>query len=192
MRWSDQSSSTGMPGLLDSTAIKFHPGQGYHASLSRFDMHNTLIAAGPDFKKQFVDETPSGNIDIAPTVLAVLGISQPKAMDGRVLNEALVHSSHAAPEPHTELLESTLNHGSTRWHQYLRITRIGATTYFDEGNGSEARADQGETAVRAPVRDWKAVPRHRSPGSRPTVTSSPSAMYTVNLPRWPASSPPLI
>ncbi|HLZ09953.1 MAG TPA: alkaline phosphatase family protein, partial [Chloroflexota bacterium] len=62
MRWNDQTSQTGMPGMLLSSATKYHAGQGYHASLSRFDMHNTLIASGPDFKKGFVDQTPSGNV----------------------------------------------------------------------------------------------------------------------------------
>ena len=38
-------------------------------------MHNTLIASGPDFKSAFVDEAASGNIDVAPTILWILGIT---------------------------------------------------------------------------------------------------------------------
>ena len=34
--------------------------KGTHVSLSRFDLHNTLIAAGPDFREGFINQTPSG------------------------------------------------------------------------------------------------------------------------------------
>jgi arylsulfatase A-like enzyme len=61
--------------------------RGNHGSFSRRDVHNTLIAAGPHFRKGFVDELPTGNVDIAPTVAHLLGI--PFEADGRVLGEAL-------------------------------------------------------------------------------------------------------
>ena len=41
------------------------PGQGTHATLSRYDMHNTLVASGPDFKAGWRDALPSGNVDLA-------------------------------------------------------------------------------------------------------------------------------
>src|SRR5256886_9573017 len=44
-------------------------GQGTHATLSPFDMHNTLIATGPDFKHGEVDDLSSGNVDLASTIL---------------------------------------------------------------------------------------------------------------------------
>src|SRR5206468_11269774 len=87
MRWSADKSESGAPGLLIAEGGK--KGKGSHGSLSRFDMHNTLVAAGPDFKNGFIDELPSGNADVAPTILHVLGISSSSAMDGRVLEEAL-------------------------------------------------------------------------------------------------------
>jgi hypothetical protein len=34
-----------------------------HGSLSSFDLHNTLIAAGPDFKAGITSDLPSGNIE---------------------------------------------------------------------------------------------------------------------------------
>jgi arylsulfatase A-like enzyme len=64
-------------------------GRGTHGSFSPRDVHNTLIASGPAFKPDFHrDELPTANIDVAPTIAAILGLKLPTA-DGRVLNEAL-------------------------------------------------------------------------------------------------------
>jgi arylsulfatase A-like enzyme len=110
-------------------------GQGMHGSLSRYDMHNTLVAAGPDFKKGMVDEMPSGGIDIAPTVLWILGIAPLKALDGRVLHEALAESRARLPWPRTRTIRASRDIGWLRWQQYLKSTQVGQTIYFDEGNG---------------------------------------------------------
>lgn len=139
-RWDDQTSQTGLPGMLMSSAIKFHPGQGYHASLSRFDMHNTLIAIGPDFRQGFVDQTPSGNIDIAPTALSILGLAPSKPMDGRILSEALRDWHGATPEAHTQIVQTNHEVGGIHWQQYLKLTTVGSTTYFDEGNAGDGPA----------------------------------------------------
>ena len=56
-----------------------------HGSLSPFDMHNTCIAAGPDFRKGAQDDLPTGNIDIAPTILWILGVEPEHKLSGRVL-----------------------------------------------------------------------------------------------------------
>ena len=62
--------------------------RGEHGSFSPIDVHNTLLAAGPGFQQGFSDPLPSGNVDVAPTIAALLGLSLPKAQ-GRVLHEAL-------------------------------------------------------------------------------------------------------
>lgn len=62
--------------------------RGQHGSFSPIDVHNTLVASGPDFRKAMRDPLPSGNVDLAPTLAAVLGLALPTAQ-GRVLHEAL-------------------------------------------------------------------------------------------------------
>jgi len=62
--------------------------RGMHGSFSPIDVHNTLIAYGPDFKSGFVDKLPTGNVDVAPTIAYILGLSLPNR-DGRILAEAL-------------------------------------------------------------------------------------------------------
>jgi arylsulfatase A-like enzyme len=161
MRWNDRKSDTGMPGMLFSSAIKYGPGQGYHASLSRFDMHNTLIAYGPDFRHGFVDETPSGNVDVAPTILSILGVPQEKPMDGRVLSEALAHSD----TPALRVNSTTLHASKGSWRQYLKFTQVGSTAYLDEGNAGVGPEDSRPSAASAPheaepaaARNWTTYP----------------------------------
>ncbi|MED7818666.1 MULTISPECIES: alkaline phosphatase family protein [unclassified Francisella] len=62
--------------------------RGMHGSFSPIDVHNTLVAYGPSFKSKFTDEMPTGNVDLAPTIAHILGLSLPHT-DGRVLYEAL-------------------------------------------------------------------------------------------------------
>jgi len=75
----------GMPGIEFSSLAK----RGMHGGSSPVDVHNTLVVAGPHFRKGFHDTLPSGNVDVAPTVARLLGLSLPGA-EGRVLDEALV------------------------------------------------------------------------------------------------------
>ncbi len=146
LRWTGDKSRTGLPGMSASDAKRRAPGQGIHASLSRFDMHNTLIAAGPGIRRDFVDMLPSGNADVAPTVLALLGISSPSEMDGRVLEEALSGNERFSAQLISETLEARHRGGHKAWRQYLHLTRLGSHVYLDEGNGEALPLDKVELA----------------------------------------------
>src|SRR5881397_2496966 len=82
-RWNDSKNQFGIPGMIDADWQR-GAGKGTHATLSCFDMHNMLIAAGRDFRHGEVNDFPSGNIDVAPTILRILGITPPQKMDGRI------------------------------------------------------------------------------------------------------------
>jgi arylsulfatase A-like enzyme len=133
-RWNDKKNKFGVPGLINADWNR-KPGEGTHATLSRFDMHNTLIAAGPDFRRGQTDDLPSGNIDVAPTILRILGIAPPPQQDGRILSEAMINIDSAPLKPENETIEAAKNFSSGTWRQSLRISRVGSTIYFDEGNG---------------------------------------------------------
>ena len=135
-RWTTDENIAGIAGSVASDGGN-GGGRGIHTSLSPFDVHNTLIAAGPDFRKGMVDQFPSGNIDLAPTILHILGVPPPERMDGRVLTEALAAETLKPSAPSTHTLEATHDLGNTFWHQYLRVTEFDGTTYFDEGNGHQ-------------------------------------------------------
>ncbi len=127
--------------------------RGMHGSFSPIDVHNTLIASGPDFQTGFVDTLPSGNVDVAPTVANLFGLSLPNA-DGRPLLEALstngvplasytVNASTVAPTPAsglamklpTDPTGNTIDAGKSTYTIQLQTKNLsygGKTfTYFD-------------------------------------------------------------
>ena len=98
-------------------------------------MNNVLIARGPSFKRVVKGEvSPTGNVDVAPTVLRLLGHRVPDDIDGRVLVEALVGGPESVEwDSETRTGERRLEPGM--YCQHVRVSRVGTTTYLDEGNG---------------------------------------------------------
>src|SRR6266404_9180908 len=158
-RWTDSKNQFGIPGMIDADWQRA-AGKGTHATLSRFDMHNMLIAAGPDFRRGETDDLPTGNIDLAPMILQILGSKAPAKMDGRVLSEAMIGSDAVAasrkgglqlarrrlaeggsaepilsPKPETKIVEAKKDFPSGTWRQSVKISRVGSTIYLDQGNG---------------------------------------------------------
>jgi arylsulfatase A-like enzyme len=82
-----------------------------------------------------VSDVPSGNIDLTPTVLEILGIAIPQHVDGRVLREAFVQGD-SKPVVKEQRHEARRRIGFLEWSQYLKTTEVDGALYFDEGNGS--------------------------------------------------------
>jgi arylsulfatase A-like enzyme len=134
-RWDASANEAGTPGMVITDVSGYKPGQGNHGSLSPFEMHNTFIAAGPDFRAGVVDHLPTGNVDIAPTALWILGLKPPKSMDGRVVTEALTVPKAEMKTYEPSHLEATSNLSNSVWHQYLNFSEVNGVDYYDEGNG---------------------------------------------------------
>ena len=109
-------------------------GLGQHGSMSPHEIRCVLFARGPSFKSGARVPAPSGNIDLAPTVLEVLGLPGEEAMDGRVLREAF----RDGPGPGS-IDWTTETHAASRklatgaYSQQISVSRVGATVYADEG-----------------------------------------------------------
>ena len=82
-------------GIEYAGALQGNAYRGMHGSFSPRDVHNVLIAAGPDFRRGFKDPLPTGNVDVAPTVARILGV-QFEGTDGRPLLEAIEGGPGAA------------------------------------------------------------------------------------------------
>jgi arylsulfatase A-like enzyme len=123
----------GAPGEVASDIGK-NLDQGTHSTLSPHDLYNTLVASGPDFRSGWNDEIPTGNIDVAPTILALLGLKSPEPMEGRIFTEAL-RKGKSAPAVHEQELVAERKLGDATWRQTLRLTTVGTTTYVSGGNG---------------------------------------------------------
>jgi arylsulfatase A-like enzyme len=132
-RWRDAKNKHGFPGLIVAEGKR--PGFGTHGTLSKYDIHNTLVAAGPDFRSGFRNEVPTGNIDVAPTILHLLGLLDKVKCDGRVMAEALSGSNSPSEPPIIETMETKRKFPDGKaWTQHLKVTKFGGKTYFGEGN----------------------------------------------------------
>ena len=134
-RWSSGPNDAGYDGYVYSTGGG--RGRGQHGSMSKSELRNILFAAGPSFKQGAKVDTPTGNIDMAPTVLRILGISPGDGMEGRVLEEALANGPEAGGvDWSTELHNAERRLGYKVYRQQIQISRVGETTYIDYGNST--------------------------------------------------------
>jgi len=89
--WTSEPSAFGVPGTdLANVGGGAKLYASDHGSMSPWNVRNTFLAWGVDFKKRTTVRAPAGNVDVAPTILALLDIVEPDGFDGRVLREALV------------------------------------------------------------------------------------------------------
>jgi arylsulfatase A-like enzyme len=77
-----------------------------HGTSSPHDIHIPLIAVGPDFREHASSDAPTGNADLAPTLLRLLGIAAPREMTGRAIEEGLRSGSAPASVRVTHETES--------------------------------------------------------------------------------------
>ena len=104
-------------------------GGSVHGGLHAKELNNVFMACGSSFKEGFSSETPAGIIDVAPTVLHLLGLPRPSVMNGRVLGEAIADSGLDAPT--VDRLDFSV--GIPPRKQCLSASRIGSTLYCDSG-----------------------------------------------------------
>jgi len=139
MRWMPDKNKNGAPGMIVFDAFDLGPSQGMHGTLGPSDMHNTLVAAGPDFRHGVVDHLPTGNVDVAPTALWILGEKKAvRKMNGRVLTEALSIPGPQIKSYEPRHLEASHDSGGVKWHQYLNYSEVNGVSYFEDGNGGQA------------------------------------------------------
>lgn len=107
-QWTDAANQYGYKG---TTAFA---GVAGHGSSSPYEVHATLIAAGPGVKQRLRSAVPTSNADLAPTLLHLAGIEPPKTMNGRAITEIL----KGGPDPAT--------------------VKVARRTYTSEGKGDLA------------------------------------------------------
>jgi len=122
--WTDQKNEHGFAGTSASNGV------AGHGSSSPFEIHNTLIAAGPDIKQAATVSGPSANVDFAPTFLHMLGIAIPSTMQGRPLVEAM-RATSTQPAAAVTKREHTARTKDGNYAQtaFLSIVRTGGKEY---------------------------------------------------------------
>ncbi len=138
MRWNGSPNPAGYAGQVYSTGGI--PGQGNHGSMSPHELHNILFAAGPNFKKRAAAIAPTGNTDIAPTVLHLLGIDPGIKMEGRILREALAGGPRVdRVDWNVELYNAERPIPGGVYRQQIQISLVEETVYVDEGSSALGR-----------------------------------------------------
>jgi hypothetical protein len=127
LRSSDTPNAYGVTGTTVHNSI-YPSGGGIHGGLHAKELHSWLAMGGTAFRKAYVSNTPTGIIDVLPTILHVLGVKAP-SVDGRVLVEALADFNDA-PDCRSELLTSKKSDGR---QTQLEISHVGATRYLEWG-----------------------------------------------------------
>jgi arylsulfatase A-like enzyme len=105
-----------------------------HGTSSPYDIHSTLIAAGPDFREHAISDVPTANVDLAPTLLDLLSLPVPPTMTGRVIKEGLRSGplpSSVRVERATQTVktpdgsyELTAHFSMAAGHRYLDFTEV--------------------------------------------------------------------
>lgn len=130
--WNSEVNTSGYVGHAYSTSLG--PGQGQHGSMSPHETRNVMFAKGPSFRQSAVVESPTGNTDIAPTILRLLGLPGGEAMAGRALAETLMGGPDGV-EWRAETQQAERSTPGGRYRQAVTVSRVGQTLYVDEGSG---------------------------------------------------------
>lgn len=124
--WTDETNQYGYKGTTTQTGV------AGHGTSSPYDVHNTLIAAGPDIKSGLVSDVPSGNVDFAPTLCFLNGIRPPDTMNGRVLKELLRSGPSPAKVEVKNAVYRTQAHGEDgKYHLELSHSIVDGTDYLN-------------------------------------------------------------
>jgi predicted AlkP superfamily pyrophosphatase or phosphodiesterase len=138
--WTEEENEFNVSGCAASSSAK----RAGHGSASPFAVNNTFLAWGAGIKRGLVSSVPCGVVDVAPTVLHMLGYVPPVEMDGRVLLELL--------EEETEVGQQETEVGQQETEVDQQETEVGR---------QETEVDRQETEVGQQVVQYSVVDGHR-------------------------------
>jgi arylsulfatase A-like enzyme len=122
--WNGDNNTFGFPGQTTDSGV------AGHGTSSPFDIHNTLIAAGPDFREHASSEVPTANVDIAPTLMRLLGLPIPASMTGRAIEEAL-RDGPAIASVAVEHVTDTVQTADGKYVLTAHRSKAAGKTYLD-------------------------------------------------------------
>ena len=128
--WTSAASASGVRGTdLASVSGGARLYASDHGSMSPWNVRNTLLAWGADFRKRATVHTPAGNVDVTPTILALLGITSEAGLDGRVLSEAL----EGGPDPEQLAVETRVQTvRAAGYRAALQLSTVEGRRYVDK------------------------------------------------------------
>jgi arylsulfatase A-like enzyme len=137
-KWSGTPNMHGYPSHVYSTSGS--SGTGQHGSMSKQELSNVLLAKGPSFKSSCEINVPSGNVDIAQTVLHILGVRSDQQFDGRVLKESLTNGINPEDVQYETIIHSAEHSFHDKvYRQIIHTYKVDNTIYISQGNGALGR-----------------------------------------------------
>ncbi len=88
LRARDADSEAGLPGVALADNPDIPLGGGMHGGLHKVELNHCLFFGGEAFRKGVEVTTPSGTVDVAQTILKLLGLPPHPLMAGRAVEEA--------------------------------------------------------------------------------------------------------
>jgi predicted AlkP superfamily pyrophosphatase or phosphodiesterase len=128
--WTSRRNTFGVPGTdLANVSAGGAPYVSDHGSMSPWNVRNTFLAWGAGVKKGVTVRAPAGNVDVTPTVLALLGIDDEAGLDGRVLSEAL----EGGPDPEEVAAETRIHTvAAGAYRAALQVSTVDGRRYVDK------------------------------------------------------------
>ena len=126
LAWSDERNDHGYPGI----SYELGSNQASHGGASAWENTEYADPPGPWDRRRHAVLAAVGNVDLAPTVLSMLGLPAPESMTRRVLQEAWIGSG---PEASARVWEgSSESTGTLRWSEvggarYLSVASLVAS-----------------------------------------------------------------
>ena len=134
--WSSARNRHGIPGtdyniVATGTTEPVTVDTANHGGIGPWTITNTMLAWGPDFKRGVIVRTPAANVDVAPTILHLLGLQAAlSGMQGRVLLEALV----GGPDEEQIAMDTrALRVSRGTYRAVLQTTEVEGRRYIDKG-----------------------------------------------------------
>jgi arylsulfatase A-like enzyme len=133
--WSSSKNAFGFPGTdYSNTRRATGPIKSFvsnHGSMSPWDVRNTFIVWGVDFKRGAVVRVPASNADVAPTLLALKAADDTKNLEGRVLLEAMNGGPDQEQVQEATRLYSTQT-ADGKYKAVISVTEVGPQRYIDK------------------------------------------------------------
>jgi arylsulfatase A-like enzyme len=136
--WSSAKNSFGVPGT-DYTDTRGATGAlggnaGNHGSMSPWTTHNTFLAWGIDFKRGVTVRTPVSNVDVTPTLIALMGLDRDAGIsrfDGRAITEAFIDGPDQEQVAATTATYFTTTPDGTL-RAAIQVSEVGGERYLDK------------------------------------------------------------
>jgi predicted AlkP superfamily pyrophosphatase or phosphodiesterase len=135
--WSSARNAFGVPATDYTAAAATGPlagSAGNHGSMSPWTVRNTFLAWGVDFKRGTTVRTPASNVDLAPTLVALMNLDKDidlKGFDGRVLSEAFVDGPDEEKVP-IEVRTHAVETLDGSYRAVLQVTELDRQRYVDK------------------------------------------------------------